>query len=79
MHKKQIGFAEPTANTEVTHTDATRSWVGCGIDGQIRATVDVAAIPAGRPPAVKRAMGRSLIRLDVRPACKKRRRHRCRD
>jgi uncharacterized protein YndB with AHSA1/START domain len=47
---RRIGFAERPITSEISHVDAPRSWVVRGIDGPIRAVVDVTvdALPDGK-------------------------------
>lgn len=42
---RRIGFAERPATSEITHIDPPRTWGIRGVDGPIRAVVDVAVDP----------------------------------
>lgn len=44
---RRIGFANRPAVSEVTHVEPPRRWGVRGVDGPIRATVDVTAEPLG--------------------------------
>jgi uncharacterized protein YndB with AHSA1/START domain len=44
---RRIGFANRLAVSEITHVDPPRRWGVRGVDGPIRATVDVTAEPLG--------------------------------
>lgn len=45
MTTRKIGFAERPITSEVTHFEAPRTWGVRGVDGPIRATVDVTVEP----------------------------------
>ena len=42
---RRIGFAERTVTSRITHVDPPRSWGVNGVDGPIRATVEVKVSP----------------------------------
>ena len=44
---RRIGFANRPTVAEITHVDPPKSWGVRGVDGPIRATVDVTAEPLG--------------------------------
>jgi uncharacterized protein YndB with AHSA1/START domain len=44
---RRIGLATRTVTAEVTHVDPPRTWGVRGVDGPIRATVDLAVQPLG--------------------------------
>ena len=76
---RRIGFAERAVTSEVTHVDAPRTWGVRGIDGPIRATVNVTVSPLeeGRRSRVQielefvgRGTGKLLVPIAVRDARK---------
>ena len=76
---RRIGFAERAVTSEVTHVDAPRTWGVRGIDGPIRATVNVTVAPLdeGRHSRVQielefvgRGIGKLLVPIAVRDARK---------
>ena len=76
---RRIGFAERAVTSEVTHVDAPRAWGVRGVDGPIRATVDVTVSPLddGRRSRVQielefagRGIGTSSLPIAVRGARK---------
>lgn len=77
---RRIGFAERPVNSTVTHIDPPRSWSLRGIDGPIRAevNVNVEALDGDRrsPLTIKidfsgHGIGRLLVPLVVRPQARK--------
>jgi uncharacterized protein YndB with AHSA1/START domain len=56
---RRIGFAERPVTSEITHNDPPRTWGVRGIDGPIRAIVDVTVEPLER-----RRRSRVTIELD---------------
>jgi carbon monoxide dehydrogenase subunit G len=54
---RKIGFMRRAATSEITHIDPPRTWGVRGVDGPIRATVDVTVDPA--------ADGASRVTIDV--------------
>ena len=54
---RRIGFANRPAVSEITHVDPPNRWGVRGVDGPIRATVDVTAEPLGE--------GRSRLTIAV--------------
>ena len=76
---RRIGFGERAVTSEVTHVDAPRAWGVRGVDGPIRATVDVTVSPLddGRRSRVQielefagRGIGKLLVPIAVRGARK---------
>jgi uncharacterized protein YndB with AHSA1/START domain len=76
---RRIGFAERTVTAEVTHVHPPRAWGVRGIDGPIRATVNVTVSPldGGRGSRVQidlgfagRGIGKLLVPIAVRDARK---------
>ena len=45
---RRIGFAERPVTAELTHVDPPRTWRIRGVDGPVRADVDVVVEPLGR-------------------------------
>ncbi len=76
---RRIGFADRSSNSELTHLDPPRAWGVRGLDGPIRAIVDLSVTPVG--PSRSRlsitvdfeghGIGRVLVPLVVRPAARK--------
>ena len=73
---RKIGFAVRTDTSAVTHVDPPRTWGVRGIDGPIRALVEVAvdALDGGRRSTVRidldfegHGVGRLLVPIAVRP------------
>ena len=73
---RRIGFSQRPVTSEVTHVDPPRAWGVRGVDGPIRATVNVTVEPvdAGRRAKVSidvdftgRGIGKLLVPLLVRP------------
>ncbi len=77
---RRIGFAERPVTSELTHIDPPRTWGIRGIDGPIRATVNVTVSPLddGRRSRVTieldftgHGIGKLLVPLVVRPGARK--------
>lgn len=76
---RRIGFANRPVTAEVTHIDRPRSWGVRGIDGPIRAVVDVTVDPIGDDRSrltialdfEGRGIGKLLVPLVVRPEARK--------
>ena len=77
---RKVGGAERSVTSEVTHIDAPNTWGVRGIDGPIRATVDVTVSPLqqGRRSRVQidldltgHGVGKLLVPLFVRPSARK--------
>ena len=77
---RRIGGAERSVTSEITHIDPPRGWGVRGIDGPIRAIVDVSVSPLddGRRSRVTieldfagRGIGKLLVPLAVRPSARK--------
>lgn len=73
---RRVGFTERPVTAEVTHVDPPRAWGVRGIDGPIRAEVNVAVDPldGGRHSRVTidldfsgRGIGKFLVPIVVRP------------
>jgi hypothetical protein len=76
---RRVGFAQRAVTSEVTHVDAPRAWGVRGIDGPIRATVNVTVSPLddGRRSRVQidlefagLGIGKLLVPIAVRGARK---------
>jgi carbon monoxide dehydrogenase subunit G len=76
---RRIGFADRPSTAEVVHRDPPRSWRVRGVDGPIRAMVDVEVAPIGDDRArltiavdfEGHGIGRLLVPLVVRPEARK--------
>jgi carbon monoxide dehydrogenase subunit G len=77
---RRIGFAERPVNAEITHLDPPRTWGVRGIDGPIRAAVDVTVDPldGGQRSRVTieidfrgHGIGTLLVPLVIRPQARK--------
>jgi uncharacterized protein YndB with AHSA1/START domain len=76
---RRIGGLERPVTSEITHVDPPRTWGVRGIDGPIRATVDVTVTPlnGGRSRVAidleftGRGIGKLLVPLMVRPSARK--------
>lgn len=77
---RRIGFTERTVTSEITHVDPPRQWGVRGVDGPIRATVDVAVDPIddGRASRVTinidfqgHGIGKLLVPLVVGPQARR--------
>lgn len=77
---RRIGFVERAVTSEITHIDPPRSWGVRGVDGPIRATVDVTVDPIddGRASRVTiniefqgHGIGKLLVPLTVTPQARK--------
>ena len=76
---RKIGFAERASTSEIVQADPPRSWSVRGLDGPIRALVDVTVTPVGDlrshlTIAVDfegRGLGKLLVPLAVRPQARK--------
>ena len=76
---RRIGGAERTSTSRITHLDPPRTWGVQGVEGPIRAVVDLTVEPLG--PARSRltiavdftghGIGRVLVPLLVRPQARK--------
>jgi carbon monoxide dehydrogenase subunit G len=73
---RRIGFSERVSTSEVTHVDPPRTWGVRGLDGPIRATVDVTVegLDEGRRSRVSidvdfegHGIGKLVVPLVVRP------------
>ena len=77
---RRIGFVERAVTSEITHTDPPLRWGVRGLDGPIRATVDVIVDPIeeGRASRVTinidfqgHGIGKLLVPVAVRPQARK--------
>jgi hypothetical protein len=77
---RRIGFAKRPITSEVTHADPPRSWGVRGIDGPIRAAVDVTVEPLDDDKRSRttitidftgHGIGKLLVPLMVRPQARK--------
>ena len=77
---RRIGFAERAVTSEITHIDPPRRWGVRGLDGPIRAVVDVTVDPVeeGRASRVTvniafhgHGIGKLIVPLAVRPQARK--------
>jgi carbon monoxide dehydrogenase subunit G len=77
---RRIGFAQRVVTSEITHVDPPRTWGLRGIDGPIRATVDVRVegLDSGRRSRVSidinfegRGIGKLIVPLVIRPQAAK--------
>jgi uncharacterized protein YndB with AHSA1/START domain len=77
---RKIGGSERSSTSEITHIDPPNTWGVRGIDGPIRAIVDVTVSPLqdGRRSRVQidldftgRGIGKLLVPLFVRPSARK--------
>jgi hypothetical protein len=76
---RRIGLAERPATSELVHTDPPRSWQVRGIDGPIRALVDVSVVPVSADTASitiavdfeGHGIGKVLVPLMVRREARK--------
>ncbi|MDE3069289.1 MAG: SRPBCC family protein [Acidobacteriota bacterium] len=77
---RRIGFAERPVTSEITHVDPPRTWGVRGIDGPIRATVDVTVTPLDEGARARvtieldfagRGIGKLLVALFVRRGARK--------
>jgi hypothetical protein len=76
---RRIGFADRASTSELVYLDAPRTWGTQGLDGPIRATVDVGVEPLAEDRARLTisldfqgyGIGRLLVPLAVRPAARK--------
>ena len=77
---RRIGFAERAVTSEVTHIDPPRSWGVRGIDGPIRAEVNVTVEPLDHDQRSRvtieidftgHGIGQLLVPLLVRPQARK--------
>jgi uncharacterized protein YndB with AHSA1/START domain len=78
--RRRIGFAERPATSEVTELDPPRRWAVHGIDGPIRARVDVTVDPLDARERSRvtialdfegHGIGKVLVPLAVRPEARK--------
>jgi uncharacterized protein YndB with AHSA1/START domain len=77
---RKVGFSQRPVTSEVTHVDPPRTWGVRGVDGPIRATVNVTVEPvdAGRRAKVSidvdfagHGVGKLLVPLVVRPQARR--------
>jgi hypothetical protein len=76
---RRIGFADRASTAEIVRTDPPRSWAVRGVDGPIRAAVDVTVEPLGEHKArvtievgfEGHGIGRLLVPLAVRPGARR--------
>lgn len=76
---RHIGFANRPATAEVTHIDRPRTWAVRGIDGPIRAAVDVSVVPVSDNRSrltitvdfEGHGIGKVLVPLVVRPQARR--------
>lgn len=76
---RRIGFADRASTSQVTHIDPPQSWGVRGLDGPIRAIVDLTVTPLGATRArlsitvdfEGHGIGKVLVPLAVRPAARK--------
>jgi uncharacterized protein YndB with AHSA1/START domain len=77
---RRIGFADRTVTSEITHVDPPRRWGVRGVDGPIRAIVDVVVDPIedGRASRLTinigfhgHGIGKLVVPLAVRPQARK--------
>jgi hypothetical protein len=80
INTRQIGFAKRPVTSEITRIDAPRTWSVRGIDGPIRAAVDVNVEPLeeGKQSKVTitidftgRGIGKLIVPLAIRPQAAK--------
>ena len=77
---RRVGGAERAVTSEITHIDPPRTWGVRGVDGPVRAVVDVnvVALDGGQRSRVTiqldftgRGIGKLLVPLFVRPSARK--------
>lgn|SRR5665213_975035 len=76
---RRIGFAERASTSQVVHADSPRAWSVRGLDGPIRAVVDVSVTPVADARSqvtisvdfVGHGVGKLLIPLVVRRQARK--------
>jgi uncharacterized protein YndB with AHSA1/START domain len=77
---RRIGFAERPVTSEITHIDPPRTWGVRGIDGPIRAVVNLTVEPLDDGPRsrltieldfVGHGIGKILVPLAVRPSARR--------
>ena len=77
---RRIGFVERAVTSEITHIDPPRRWGVRGLDGPIRATVDVTVEPIEEGRASRltinidflgHGIGKLIVPLAVRPQARK--------
>jgi uncharacterized protein YndB with AHSA1/START domain len=77
---RRVGRAERAVTSEITRTDPPRTWGVRGVDGPVRAVVDVNVVPldGGQRSRVTiqldftgRGVGKVLVPLFVRPSARK--------
>lgn len=76
---RRIGFADRASTSELTHIDPPQSWGVRGLDGPIRAIVDLTVTPLGATRSQLsitvdfegHGIGKVLVPLAVRPAARK--------
>jgi uncharacterized protein YndB with AHSA1/START domain len=77
---RRVGRAERRVTSEITHVDPPRTWGVRGVEGPVRADVDVTVVPldGGRRSRLtiqldfaSRGIGKVLVPLFVRPSARK--------
>jgi carbon monoxide dehydrogenase subunit G len=77
---RRVGFAKRAVTSEVSHVDPPRTWGVRGIDGPVRAAVNVTVEPVGRNDRshvsididfTGHGIGKLLVPLLVRPQARK--------
>jgi uncharacterized protein YndB with AHSA1/START domain len=77
---RRIGFAQRVVTSEITHIDAPRRWGVRGVDGPVRAVVDVVVDPIDNGRASRLTItihfqgfgiGRLLVPLAIRPQARR--------
>jgi len=80
VNTRRIGFVERAVTSEITHIDPPRRWGVRGVDGPIRADVDVTVDPIEDGQASRvtinidfqgHGIGKLLVPLAVRPQARK--------
>jgi hypothetical protein len=80
LSTRRVGRAERPVTSEITHVDPPRTWGVRGVDGPVRAVVDVniAPLDGGQRSRVTiqldftgRGVGKLLVPLFVRPSARK--------
>jgi hypothetical protein len=77
---RRIGFADRASTAELVRADPPRGWAVRGVDGPIRAAVDVTVEPLGAERSrltiavdfTGHGIGKVLVPLTVRPEARKR-------
>jgi hypothetical protein len=76
---RRIGFAERASTSDVVLADPPRAWRVRGIDGPVRAVVDVSVVPLAENRSrvtigvdfVGHGIGRAVVPLVVRPQARR--------